>query len=314
MYKQLTSEQRYAINILLHQGKKKSFIAKTIGVSNSTVTRELARNGSRHGHYRWDWAQSYAMRRRARSLGNRSVSKQVKDIARRRVAEDQWSPRQISGALSKEGLHISHETIYKIIREDRRNGGTLYLSCRHAMRHRKKTVVRRTPIPGRIGIEQRPPEADGTRFGDFEMDTIVGRNNKDVILTVLERKTNMLFASKLVHGKNARELAKEVVSMLSPYKSLIRTITTDNGVEFSAHQYITKELGARVYFADPYSSWQKGAIENANGLIRQYIPKKTEFKYISYNYLCRICRKLNSRPREKLNFFTPRFCFLKLID
>jgi transposase, IS30 family len=109
-------------------------------------------------------------------------------------------------------------------------------------------------------------------------------------------------------------LTKEVVSMLSPYKSIIRTITTDNGVEFSAHQYITEELGSRVYFADPYSSWQKEAIENANGLIRQYIPKKTEFKHISYNYLCSICPKLNSKPREKLNFFTPIYCFLKFID
>ena len=119
------------------------------------------------------------------------------------------------------------------------------------------------PIADRTSIHSRPEQADGKRFGDFEMDLIVDAHNH-AILTIEERSTNMLFMTKLAHGKKSEPLAKAVRRLLLPYKKYIKTITTDNGPEFAAHKLITKYLGAVVYFADPYASWQKGAIENTN--------------------------------------------------
>lgn len=121
------------------------------------------------------------------------------------------------------------------------------------------------------------PNGDGVRFGDFEMDTIVGKGNCGAIVTLIEKQTKMLFMRKLKHGKNAKKLAETVKQLLMPFKGKIKSITTDNGVEFAAHEIISKSLGVPVYFVDPYSSWQKGAIENANGLVRKYIPKSAAF-------------------------------------
>lgn len=310
MYKQLTSEQRYAISTLLQNGEKKKYIAKAINVSASTITRELQRNTGVRGHYNWESAQANAKYHKRRTPGNHSIKEVVLEKAIRLLTEEQWSPEQISGYMSKEGDKISHETIYRIIRKDRQDGGILYKSCRHRLKHRKKPVGgKRQVIPNRTSISERPTEADGKRFGDFEMDTIVGKGNHGAIVTVIERSTNMLFMRKLKYGKNAEKLAETVIHLLSPFRNVIKTITTDNGLEFAAHEKITRSIGVPIYFADPYSSWQKGAIENANGLIRQYIPKSTDFDKVSQQKITKIGLKINNRPREKLNFCTPRECF-----
>ena len=136
------------------------------------------------------------------------------------------------------------------------------------------------PIANRISIHERPVEADGNRFGDWEMDLIVDSFNH-AILTLVERSTNMLLMQRLPQGKKSKPLAKEVSRLLLPYRNTINTITTDNGPEFADHLTITKKIGAKVYFADPYSSWQKGCIENTNKLLRQYIPKKSNFNDFS---------------------------------
>ena len=170
---------------------------------------------------------------------------------------------------------------------------------------RFQQVGKRVVIPDRVGIHRRPPEADGKRFGDFEMDTIVGNNNQGAILTIVERSTNMLFMKKLKHGKNADELAQTVITLLAPYKEIVKTVTTDNGTEFCNHKAIARALGTTVYFTDPYSSWQKEAIENANGLIRQYIPKSSPIRHLKDKDIDEITAKINTRPRKKLNFSTP---------
>lgn len=141
------------------------------------------------------------------------------------------------------------------------------------------------------------------------MDTILGRNGNGAILTLTERSTNMLFMRKLNKGKNARELARTVIHLLQPFKGKVRSITTDNGSEFACHEMITKSIGVEVFFTDPYSSWQKGAIENMNRLIRQYISKSTCFSSISHQQITKIMHRINTRPREKLNFETPKQCF-----
>ncbi len=149
------------------------------------------------------------------------------------LKREQWSPEQISGHLARKGYKISHETIYAIIRKDKyESRGSLYKNCRHRLKHRCRPVGKRVIIPDRVSIHQRPVEADGKRFGDFEMDTIVGGNNQGAIMTMVERSTNMLFMKKLRHGKDADELAQAAVLLLAPYKGMIKTITTDNGTEF----------------------------------------------------------------------------------
>ena len=314
MYKQLTSEQRYTISVLLQNGTKRNDIAKAIKVHPSTITRELKRNSGVRGHYNWETAQANAMRTKRKKPGNHSIDETIKEEARRILITEQWSPEQISGTLAMKGKHISYETIYRMIRKDKAEGGDLYKHCRHRLKHRARPVGgKRVPIPNRTSISERPKEADGKRFGDFEMDTIVGRGNHGAIVTLIERSTNMLFMRKLPKGKNAKELARTVIHLLRPFKEHIKSITTDNGTEFACHEMISKRLGVKVYFADPYSSWQKGGIENANGLARQYIPKSETFENVSHQQITKYSRKLNMRPRKKLKFRTPQECFYERI-
>lgn len=169
-----------------------------------------------------------------------------------------------------------------------------------------------TNIANRTSIHQRPPEANGTRFGDWEMDLIVD-GTQQAILVLLERMTNFTIAERLKFGKKSEPLAQAVIRLLYPYRKTIKSITTDNGSEFADHLTITKKLGVTVYFADSYCSWQKGAVEHANKLIRQYIPKKSNFNDFSDKYIASVGRKLNLRPRKKLNFSTPKTEFFKLI-
>ena len=314
MYKQLTSEQRYTISVLLQNRTKQKEIAKAINVSPSTVSREIRRNSGVRGRYNWETAQANAVQTKRRKPGNHSINKEVMEEARHLLVAEQWSPERISGVLAKDGKYISHETIYRMIRKDKAEGGTLYKHCRHKLKRRARPVGgRRISIPNRTSISERPAEVDGKRFGDFEMDTIVGRGNHGAIVTLIERSTSMLFMRKLKKGKNAKELARTVIHLLSPFKEHVKSITTDNGTEFACHEMIGKSLGVTIYFADPYASWQKGAIENANGLIRQYVPKTETFEHVSHQQITKYSKKINIRPRKKLEFKTPHECFYEQI-
>lgn len=303
--------QRSQIFALLQTKTPRKVIAEIVGVSQSTISRELKRNSTDKGHYLPDKAHEKALERRARSTSNRALDPILVWRIKEMIINDQWSPEQISGVLGREGVNVSHQTIYNIIYAD--TTGELAKNTRHKLKHRKRPKSRHMPIANRTSIHQRPKEADGKRFGDWEMDLIVDPQSK-AILTMTERSTNMLIMSKLPCGKQAEPLAKTVVRLLYPYKDTIKTITTDNGPEFAAHEYITRKLGVKVYFADPYSSWQKGAIENANKLIRQYIPKGASFDQFSDNKIMSIQKKINLRPREKLNFSTPKVEFFKHIS
>jgi len=314
MYKQLTSEQRYTISVLLQNRTKQKEIAKAINVSPSTVSREIRRNSGVRGRYNWETAQANAVQTKRRKPGNHSIDKEVMEEAKHLLVTEQWSPEQISGVLAKDGKYISHETIYRMIRKDKAEGGTLYKHCRHKLKRRARPVGgRRISIPNRTSISERPAEVDGKRFGDFEMDTIVGRGNHGAIVTLIERSTSMLFMRKLKKGKNAKDLARTVIHLLSPFKEHVKSITTDNGTEFACHEMIGKSLGVTIYFADPYASWQKGAIENANGLIRQYVPKTETFEHVSHQQITKYSKKINIRPRKKLEFKTPHECFYEQI-
>ena len=314
----LTSEQRYVISALLKRKVSPKEIAKEIRVHVSTVYREIKRNCCKDGHYSPQIADEMAMERRERIVTNSALKPGVLEQALELLRSEQWSPRQISGALALKDIKISHERIYQEIRADKT--GKLASHTRHGMKYRKRyglslSGVRN--IPNRISIHDRPPEADGKRFGDWEMDLIVDKR-QNAIVTLTERSTNFILMERLPQGKKAAPLAKAVVRMLFAWRAGVKTITTDNGGEFAAHADITKGLrrkslpDVKVYFADPYASWQKGAIENANGLIRQYIPKGVNFNNITDDEIRNIQHKLNRRPREKLNFSTPLVEFNRL--
>lgn len=318
MSDQLTSEQRYAIYLGLARKQRRNRIAQEIGVHPATITREVQRNSNNQNQYVFSVAQKKCESRRHSTLGNHRKDAILWWRVEQMIVDEDWSPRQISGVLAKEGIHICPQTIYNHVHADKT--GKLAAHMPHELRYRRRQKKQRptkaTNIPNRTSIHERPKEADGTRFGDWEMDLIVDRQ-QHVILTLVERSTNMLLMERIRTGKKAVPIAKAAARLLMPYRATIKTITTDNGSEFAAHHLIRKWLYMKgkedviVYFTDAYSSWQKGCIENTNKLIRKYIPKRANFNRFDDAYIKKIQKKLNRRPREKLNFSTPYECFFK---
>ena len=328
MYNQLTPAQRYHL-FVEHQNrgtkkeKKQSEIAAEIGKHPSTVCREYKRNATPKGGYNDTTAQAMAEKRRSHSEPHNKKPRLLLWRIEQLIKDEQWSPAQIVGILAKERIHISKQTIYNYIHAD--ESGELLANTRHKGKYNRKSKKERKPtkasnIPNRTSIHDRPKEADGSRFGDWEMDLIIGKDGYGAILVLAERNTSYCIIEKLPHGKNAKEIAKAVIRLLYAYRLTgVLTITTDNGSEFAAHLEITAGLRIRgmddvtVYFADSYCSWQKGAVEHENKLIRQYIPKKSNFNDFSDKYVRNVGRKLNMRPRKKLNFSTPKIEFFKQI-
>ena len=320
MYHQLTSQQRSQIFALLQRKTPRKEIALIVGCSQSTLCREIKRNSTAKGNYLWDKAHAKALERRKRVTANKRLDSLLVWRIKQMIIDYQWSPEQIRGVLAKDGVSVSIQTIYNIINAD--ESGQLRKHRRHPNFKRRSKRERRptkaTNIANRTSIHDRPAKADGTRFGDFEMDLIVDAYGH-AILVLLERMTGFVMMEKLPYGKRAKPLAKTVVRLLYAYRKYLKTITTDNGSEFAAHLDITAGLSMKglddvtVYFADSYCSWQKGAVENVNKLIRQYIPKKSNFNNIPDQYVKNVAKKLNLRPRKKLGFSTPKTEFFKQI-
>lgn len=181
-------------------------------------------------------------------------------------------------------------------------------------RHQEKQyrTAGKSLIPNRISIHDRPKEADGRRFGDWEMDLVIGAGRKSAVLTLYERHTGM-FMQKKPESKKPDVVEKAVVTLLRPFRHDVLTITTDNGMEFRNHEAIGKALGCTVYFADPFCSGQKGGVENINKIFREYYPKGTDFRIIEQRDLDRTQYEINERPRKKLDFSTPKLEFFKRI-
>jgi len=306
----LTREQRYTISAMRKQCCTQKMIAEAIGKDKSVISRELKRNANLKGKYSFEYAWDMASMRKERMKKPRKLHTWLKkEIIR--LIEQGWSPQQIEGRFKLENKpSVSHETIYEIIRQDKADGGNLYKHTRHQLKHRKRPVGEKIPIKNRVSIDQRPQIADAKeRFGDWEIDTIVGENNKGAIVTIVERKTAFMMMEKLELGKNAENLTKQVTRMLMAYINHVHTITGDNGTEFAEHQKISKNLKTNFFFTHPYASWEKGLIENTNKLVRQYIPKKTNFDTINQQQIKEIQYKLNNRPRKNLKFKTPKEIF-----
>lgn len=303
---QITQAQRHEISALIKAGHAAKEIYTQLGIKRSTYYAEIKRNANPStGRYSASYANMCVDVRKERYGRPRKMTRETVALIEEKLRND-WSPEQIEGWCRKRGVKmVSAKWIYVHIEKDKKRGGDLWTHCRHKLKHRRRPVGARIPIRGRVSIDKRPAEACADNPGHWEMDTIVGPDNKGAILTLVERHSRFAIIARLEDGKNARALAKKAIRALLPYKELVKTITTDNGTEFAEHQTISRRLGADVYFAHPFSSWEKGAIENCNGLIRQYIPKKMPLNNITQEQLTEIQHRLNARPKKILGFETP---------
>ncbi len=259
-------------------------MANIIGVNKSTISREIRRNGASRGRvwgrtagagaYRPAGAHKQAMARRAAKSGARIGRPDWQLIEG--LLHEKWSPEQISLWLGKTGgVAVSHEWIYRHIRNDKYHGGCLYkqLRCRKKWKQRYGSKVRRGSIPNRVSIEQRPALVEQrARIGDWELDTVYGKNNTAVMLTMVERATRFVYIDILPNRKSPA-VSEALIRNLTAIKDRVHTLTSDNGTEFAAHEAVSDALQADFYFAHPYASWERGTNENTNGLIRQYFPQ-----------------------------------------
>jgi len=310
-YTQLTSGQRYQIEALLKLKTPKNEIARILTVSASTISRELKRNTGLKG-YRPKQAQSKTDERRQKATKAIKLTSSFRLVIDDKL-QQQWSPEQISGWLKKEKIiSLSHERIYQYVWADKRQGGELYTHLRQSNKQRKKqygSQDKRGQIRNRVSIDERPESvAQKERIGDWEIDLVIGQHHQGALVTIVERKTKFTLIKK-VPSKQAVPVSQATVALLTPYIEKTLTITADNGKEFAAHEQIAKELHADIYFAHPYSSWERGLNENTNGLIRQYFTKGSSFETITDEDVERVMNKLNHRPRKTLNFRTPHEVF-----
>jgi len=308
-YKQLTLKERYHISTLLKRGWRQKEIAESIGVHPSTICREIRRNSDKvTKEYSYEFAHSIAENRQQTKVKYTVITSKIKTYIKSKLKED-WSPEQIAGRMKRDqGFTVSHETIYRYIYYNKSRGGRLYKHLRHKNKkyhHRSNTYQRRGIIIDRVSIDKRPKIVEKkNRIGDFEIDTVIGKHHIGALVTVVDRKSKFTLIKK-VSSKRAEEVTKALVEMLLPLKPITKTITSDNGKEFAYHKEVSETLDTSFYFAHPYSSWERGLNEHANGLIRQYLPKKTDFTQISKEEITTIAHKLNHRPRKVLNYRTP---------
>jgi len=311
-YSHLTQDERYQIAILNKAGHDKSDIARVMNRHKSTIGREMQRNRGERG-YRPKQAQSLSQARMRACENGPRISVETWMIVEVKLGES-WSPEQIAGHLKVNGQPtVSHEAIYQRIYTDKRAGGTLHhaLRCQKARRKRYGGRERRGTIPNQVSIDLRPAiVAERGRFGDWEGDLVIGSGQKQALVTLNERTSRYSLIAH-VPFKTAQAVSEAMISLLTPFAACVHTLTTDNGKEFAQHQQIAKELGADFFFAHPYASWERGANENMNGLIRQFFPKKISFETVTQADIEFAMHRLNHRPRKCLGFKTPHEVFMK---
>jgi IS30 family transposase len=307
-YTQLTREQRYQIYVLLKAGLNQTEIAYFIKVHKSTVSRELRRNRGLKG-YRPKQAHQFAFNRRKRARYRIEASTWI--LIEELIRQD-WSPEQVSDWLRENyNLQISHEWIYQYILTDKHAGGNLHrhLRCQKKRKKRYGSYDRRGKLKNRVSIDKRPAIVDTRqRLGDWEVDTIIGKGHRHAIVSLTERRSRLALLRK-VERKTAQAVANAVIELLKSLPVQTHTITADNGREFADHERIARDLRADVYFAHPYSSWERATNENTNGLIRQYFPKKRNFATITEQEIEFVMERLNNRPRKCLGFKSPNQVF-----
>jgi len=293
-YTQLTQGQRYQIEALLEGEHNQSEIAKILGVHKSTVSRELKRNGVDKQYDQMD-AQRLTEARRRTEARLRITEETWEWVGL--LLREEWSPEQISGWLAAEKqIKISHEWIYQAVIDDKSQKGDLYLHLRCQKQRKKRygAYSYRGQIKERVSIDERPSIVDErSRIGDWEADTVIGRQGGEVLVTLVERKTRLSLIG-LAINKTAQVVKETILALLRPLMDQVKTLTYDNGKEFAYHKAISAALNSEAYFAHPYHSWERGLNENTNGLIRQYLPKKMDFKSVTSENVQQIQNKLRN--------------------
>ena len=316
-YVHLSATDRGRVHALLGEGRGVTYIAAVLGRHPSSISREYRRNRSTSGYDAQRAQQQYHARRKVCRPGHKLDYGPLWDYVFKKIP-DGWTPEQVAGRLPLEypndpNMRISHEALYRALYTDER----LHCLIKHLPQARPKRrkrgqgKSRRGPsIPNRVGIEERPDEVnERSRFGDWEGDTIVGANQQAFIATLAERRS-LLTRMRKTDSKNADEVALAVGdALLDMPTSWVKTITFDNGTEFAKHEKIAQILPVTIYFAAPYSSYQRGTNENTNGLIRRFLPKGTDFRQVTQTCLEHIENLLNNRPRKKLQYRTPNEVF-----
>jgi IS30 family transposase len=304
-YHRLRAEDRKVIYNMREGGSTQIAIAAAIGFSQGTVSKELSRNQGKSGYRPREASRLAKERARNKSPRSRVVTGQVRTEVEVRLRL-KHSPDQISGKLAKQDVAVSHETIYRYVERDKNDGGDLWRNLRinGKRRYRRRSKVGRgDKIQGRVDIDQRPDEvARRERYGDWEADLIQGGANSGYLLSVYERKSRLGKLFRL-GGKNSSETAVGLVMILRKFG--VKTITYDNGLEFARHGFVNELLASQSFFCKPYSSWEKGGVENYNGLVRQYFPKGSDFGEITPERLREVENEINDRPRKTLDYACP---------
>jgi transposase, IS30 family len=314
----LTLEQRYKIEVYRNAGSSISEIAELVDKDKSVISREIKRNSDqRSGVYKAVLADKKALNRHKVKLKKCTLTSEVEANILFYLKKD-YSPEQIVGRakIDKRAM-VSTERIYQYIWENKRKGGLLYKHLRTKGKKYKKRghlKDKRGFITGRVDICERPKIVEEkSRLGDLEIDLVIGKNHKGALLTINDRASGILFMGK-VESKEASVIQQKTIELLKDWKPIIKTITSDNGKEFANHRFIAEDLDIDYYFAKPYHSWERGANENLNGLIRQYFPKKSNFENIEEQQIKTVVNILNNRPRKRFGYKTPNEIFAEKIN
>jgi len=313
-YHQITFAERYSLGLLRQRGLSAAAIARVLGRHRSTVSREVRRNHTHHdGGYRPPLADWYARGRRSRSRRNTQFTAADWTRVEGLVRED-WSPEQVAGWLRRRGeLRISHETIYRYIWADKRQGGTLYQHLRGARKLKRKRYGRadsRGRLAGKRPITARPRGAETrSRFGHWEGDTMLGAGQAGpCVLTLVERKSGFVAVGKL-RQRTGADVNQRAHRLIRAQPRRVRTLTVDNGTEFHSYAALERAIPTRFYFATPHHACERGTNEKTNGLLRQYLPKGASMAHLTQHDCNRIATKLNRRPRKRLGYQTPEECY-----
>ena len=314
-YHQVTQDTRSQIYALKTSGHSQNSIAEKLGFDRSTISRELRRNKGGRG-YRPLQANEMAVARR--SIASRKKKKWTPELQARVITElktTDASPEQISGRLKREGILISHESIYQFIWDDKKAGGALYKHLRHhGKRYNKRSSGKagRGCIPDRVDISERPKIVESkSRIGDWEGDTIIGSRHRGCILSYVDRHSKFTLLKK-IERKTALFVHAATLEKMSSLAHPVLTITYDNGKEFALHKAIAAGLKASCFFAAPYHPWERGLNEHTNGLVRQYFPKLMDLSKIPEELIEEVEHRLNHRPRKSLDYKTPAEVFQEL--
>jgi IS30 family transposase len=304
-YLRLCAENRKVIANMKQAGKTQNEIAQAIGFSQGTVSKELSRNHGERG-YRPAQAERLAAERKSQKRTRPKVMVGIiKDEVEARL-RIKHSPDQISKSLALRDLKVSHEAIYRHIADDRKAGGDLSANLRinGKRRYRRRSKIGRVgKIPNRVDIAERPTIiSERKRYGDWEADLIQGGAGSGFLLSVYERKSR-IGKLYLLPDKGSAETMKAIVTVLHGHK--VNSITYDNGLEFAMHELVNELLECESYFCKPYRSWEKGGVENYNGLVRQYFPKGHDFATITPERLVEVEDEINNRPRNVLSYQSP---------